>query len=77
MKVAIVKSSELGTGCWNPSRFLGSECKILDTCKNSCKKTCKAHTPANYRVLVKRKRYADGRIEEEGSEVIGGKNDNT
>jgi hypothetical protein len=42
LKVAIVKFSELGTECWSPARFCGSECKRLDKCKAACKKTCKA-----------------------------------
>lgn len=42
MTTVIVKASELGTECWSPARFTGSECKRLDKCKAACKKTCKA-----------------------------------
>ena len=73
MKTAIIKASELGTNCWRPPRFVGSDCPYLEGCKYPEKKTCKAHTQVNYRVLVKRKLFADGRIVEEGSEKMGTK----
>jgi len=72
MNVATIKQSELGTNCWLPVRFCGGNCKILEKCKYPEKKTCKAHTQVNYRVLVKRKQLADGTIVEEGSERMGG-----
>lgn len=42
-KHAIVKSSELGTNCWKPCRFVpGSRCNRVESCTYPEKKTCKA-----------------------------------
>jgi hypothetical protein len=42
-KPMTVSSSELGSDCWNPSRFIGSECNRVETCKYPEKKKCKAY----------------------------------
>jgi len=40
---AVVKSSDLGTNCWLPKRFVkGSRCDRLMQCNYPEKKTCKA-----------------------------------
>ena len=42
-KHAIVNSSELGTDCWLPQRFVrGGRCQRIESCKYPEKKTCEA-----------------------------------
>lgn len=42
VKVAIVKSSKLGTNCWSAARFCGGRCTHVLTCKYPERDTCKA-----------------------------------
>jgi len=69
---AIVKSSELGTNCWHPCRFIqddGRCCRIW-TCSYPERKTCQAihaeiaHLKVQQRRFIQVSSNLDGRVDQ-------------